>query len=335
MAKEIQNDEPQAIADTSASDKQKQIFDSALKKLMHLSWPAIISFINGLFGTDFPLDCEVRYPSTEQILVNLGKQFTDIIVCVVHNGEEYYLIIEAQIQNDGTMMTRVFSYAYQFALLHRTKTGNITKLKLVPATVIYFYPNSKTPESEIMRIENEKGETLDYTVNSLRLLDFTPEQLFERNLELLLPFMLLRLRAEITSAETSKQRKLLAKPLKELINELVSIAERSEAAGKLTGDDTAEIVGMIDSLDKYLYTKKYPILREVDEMLRNITYTIADRRIDEHIKIGETRGEAQKARQFALRLLRRGRDVDEIAEDTGLSVYEINELATQSSMQMA
>jgi hypothetical protein len=34
-------------------------------------------------------------------------------------------------------------------------------------------------------------------------------------------------------------------------------------------------------------------------------------------------------------MLRRGRDVDEIAEDTGLSVYEINELATQSSMQMA
>jgi hypothetical protein len=44
-----------------------QIFDLILKHLIRLSNVAVINFINGLFGTDHPLDSTVEYPNTENV----------------------------------------------------------------------------------------------------------------------------------------------------------------------------------------------------------------------------------------------------------------------------
>ncbi|MDR2482083.1 MAG: hypothetical protein LBD08_00445, partial [Treponema sp.] len=44
-----------------------QLFDRMFKRAMRLSSPAVIRFINGVFGTSHPLDAEVEYLSTEHI----------------------------------------------------------------------------------------------------------------------------------------------------------------------------------------------------------------------------------------------------------------------------
>jgi predicted transposase/invertase (TIGR01784 family) len=49
----------------------------------------------------------------------------------------------------------------------------------------------------------------------------------------------------------------------------------------------------------------------------------------EGIEIGEARGKADEKREIALKSLKRGYKIEDIAEDTGLSIEEINELKTQ------
>jgi predicted transposase YdaD len=272
------------------TEEQKQIFDAAFKRLMRLSSSTIIQFLNGLFDLDLPLNSKVTYPNTEQILPDLGKQYADVIIIVHTEHGEHSFLLEEQTENDGTMLIRVFSYGYQFALEHKVTEGNITTVKLPRAMVIYLNPNSKTPYRETLRIETADGQTLDYAVGSLRLLDYSAAELAERNMELLLPFRLLKLRSKIDGAKSSERRVVLAGQLKQLVGEVLPLIERSEANGKLTARDTETILTILDRLNDYLYTSKYEEFQEVDKMVQEILYTRFDRARDEARREGRQEG---------------------------------------------
>ncbi|MDR0936265.1 MAG: hypothetical protein LBM98_06260 [Oscillospiraceae bacterium] len=266
------------------------MFDAAFKRLMHLSSRAIISFINGLFGLNLPLDGEVFYPNTEQIFDNLSKQYADIIISIRANGREYSFLLEAQSDNDGNMLIRVFSYGYQFALGNKVTVENITTIELPAAIVIYLNPNGNTPKREILRFKFPDGKTVDYVVNSLLLLNYSPEELAARNMELLLPFQLLKLRKQIDGARSHEQRVELVEKLKELIGELFPLIESSETVGKLTPEDVSTISAILEKLNTYLYTAKYQEFKEVNQMVteivRDIQYNRMDRVKDEAMNKG-------------------------------------------------
>ena len=46
----------------------------------------------------------------------------------------------------------------------------------------------------------------------------------------------------------------------------------------------------------------------------------------ENYEEGIQQGEQNKSKEIALRMLKRGKDINEIAEDTGLSIEEIQKL---------
>jgi hypothetical protein len=254
------------------TDNQWQIFDAAMKRLMGLSAKVIVAFINGLFELDFPTDSRVSYPNKEQVKQDLTKQFTDIIIGIHFGGNDYYFIIEVQIKNDGIMLFRVFQYGYEFALGNRVTEGTVTTIRMPKAMVIYLNPNSNTPYSETLRLVDSDGNYFDYNVKSFRLLDFTPAELADRNMELLFPFQLLKLRSRIEGANNHEQRVALVQPLKEFISEIIPLIENAEATSKLTIADTTEILGILDKLDKYLYTDKYKEFQEVNKMVQDLLY---------------------------------------------------------------
>ena len=81
-----------------------QIFDLILKRMLHLSGPAVVQFINGLFGTDHPLDSVADYPNTESVSEKLRRLSSDMIVII--NGSHVYHL-EAEIGEDENIVVRV------------------------------------------------------------------------------------------------------------------------------------------------------------------------------------------------------------------------------------
>ena len=57
-----------------------QIYDRIFKRIFSLSNLAIINLINGLFGTNHPLDSEVIYPNKEFVSVRLDKRIADVLL---------------------------------------------------------------------------------------------------------------------------------------------------------------------------------------------------------------------------------------------------------------
>ncbi|MDR1649111.1 MAG: hypothetical protein LBR71_02525, partial [Synergistaceae bacterium] len=94
----------------------QQIFDLILKRLLKLSGPAVVQFINGLFGTNHPLDSTVEYPNTENVSKKLRRIMSDMIV-IINGAYTYHL--EAEIKDDENIVVRVFEYGFAEGL--RTK----------------------------------------------------------------------------------------------------------------------------------------------------------------------------------------------------------------------
>lgn len=63
-------------------NKIHDIYDRISKRCMALSAKCTIQLVNGLYGTDYPLDSEVTYNWTENIQDDLKKTLADAIVTI-------------------------------------------------------------------------------------------------------------------------------------------------------------------------------------------------------------------------------------------------------------
>ncbi|MDR1176501.1 MAG: hypothetical protein LBK83_13645, partial [Treponema sp.] len=86
------------------------VFDKVFKRLILSSTGAVIHLINGLFGTNYPLDSSIEYPNTEFITEQMKHLYSDILI-VIGGIHQYHL--EAQIQDDKHMALRIFEYGFQ------------------------------------------------------------------------------------------------------------------------------------------------------------------------------------------------------------------------------
>jgi len=281
-----------------------QIFDAAFKRLMHLSSRAMVCFINGLFGMNFPPESTVTYPNTEQIKQNMKSQHSDIILCI--NGTHYFLI-EAQIKNDSTMIIRVFSYSYEFALQNKSVEGSITTIELPRAMVIYLNPNQNTPYSETLRIKFPDGATQDYVVDSFRLLDYTLEELEERNMILLTPFYMLKLRGKFDRIKDAAEKELAFKELLEMVEKITQIYERAGEIGNLSPSDLEEVVHMYELIEQHLDSD------EIEESPEDF-----EKRINEYI---DSIPRTFSKRAEAIKRMRKAQE-EQIAKDAMLEEQE-------------
>ena len=84
-------------ANNNTPDYPHDIFDLSFKRIVSLSHPTIVSFINGLFGTDYPLDSAVTYNWTENVDKDMKHTISDTIITI--NGTDSYHL-EAQMYKD-------------------------------------------------------------------------------------------------------------------------------------------------------------------------------------------------------------------------------------------
>jgi hypothetical protein len=315
----VTNPEPGQPADQNAAGVNiRHLFDRMFKRTMHLSSPAVIRFINGVFGTSHPLDAEVEYLSTEHITGSLRKSICDMLVRLNHDDALKYLT-ESQIGADGDMSFRIWNYSYLEGMRNRTTKGHVTEIKLVPAIVIYLEPGPSTPDTLSVKITGMDGTSHTFTYPTLKLLDCTVEELEERGLSILLPFYLLKLRKHVQSAKTAEKRQALAGEMKDLVEKLTAAVARGEKNGKLDKSDMQTLIALMGKLYDNLY-KGYPEFEEVHEMVDDMLLTAVDEAELRGIALGEARGKSEglalgeaRVRQM-LDLLKSGKPPEEILQ---------------------
>lgn len=239
--------------------RTKDIFDKIFKKVLTLSAKSVINMINGLFGTDHPTDSKVFYNWTESITHNNSRRLADTILTI--NGQSYH--IEAQMDDDETIVMRVFEYGFGHAMrgseLHDDGRYEIW---FPEAKIVYIYSGRNTPDECVLRLNFASQGYFDYRVSAFKLMDTSAEELNNRKMVILIPFHLLKLRNALQYSRTAAK----VTDLKKLItDDILGSIDVNMELGNISAADALHLKSATRSLYDYIYSD-FDDMEVIDDM---------------------------------------------------------------------
>jgi hypothetical protein len=297
------------------ANEPHDLYDLAFKRLMHLSSTAVVSFINGIFDAKHPVTSTVEYASTEDVSGKLQRTHKDMVIVI--NNDRY--ILEMQRHDDKMMAHRIFIYSYNDALMTKStdKHGIIT-LDFPHAVVIYLENTGRTHETLRLRFPDQTEHT--FTVPVFNLLDHTIADLERHNLQLLLPFYVLKLHERVKQAKTGDERRLITPELIALIKEIETATDAAITKGSLHLDDTRIIIELLDRVYNHLY-KPYNELQEANKLAEQVLVLRTDKIVRE-ARLREERIKREAEQVLALRMDKVVREAERIKREAELHARE-------------
>jgi hypothetical protein len=315
----------------SLGRETRQIFDLVFKRLIQEASPrAVVALVNGLFGTNFPLDSPVSFPNKEKVTEDLRRIVSDMIIVIA--GEVFH--IEAQIDDDLNMALRMFRYGYHEAVSRPDvgEDGSLT-ISFPQARVLYWETTKRTSDKITLHVIYPDQSRHDFTVPAFKVLEHGIEELEGMRLALLLPFYVLKYRREVKTARSDEDWLALVPAVEETMKRLLDAVQNLRGAGLLTEGDEEIILGEVELLYSKLY-EPYEGFREARTMIDERIMTRFDKmRMEfDRMKI-ETRaeGKAEGKAEVARNLLKAGVSKDVIVQATGLTIADIEKQARTTS----
>ena len=163
------------------------IFDDVFRTMVEKMTYLIVPLINEVFHTSYPEQVEIVHLRNEHQLED-GELITDTRLLI---GDKVYHI-ECQSSDDTTMAIRMFEYDVAIALESRRKVGRKFYVEFPRSCVIYLRTTKNTPDVEEVELLLPDGQVCEYRVPTVKVERYTKDNIFERNLLVLLPFYVMR-----------------------------------------------------------------------------------------------------------------------------------------------
>lgn len=255
---EAQFKDKMGTVQTESSDEIYQIFDKVFKKIITLSSKAVVNLINGLFGTDYPLDSTITYNWTEFVDDNMKRVLADTIITI--NGKHSYHL-EAQMEKDNSIVFRVFEYGFGHASRNRIQESGRWVMRFPKPMIIYLYYEGKVPDEYSLILEFDEGsDSYEYKVPVLKLPEVSSKELSDRQMIILVPFHVLKLRYAL------KQGSYFPELPKLILDDIIANINENVQLGNITLEDSLKLKRCCMGVSNYL-SKNHEKL----EWLRDIT----------------------------------------------------------------
>ena len=300
-------------------EKISQIYDKILKRIITLSSPAVVRFINTVFNKDFDLKSDVKYNWTESIDDKLGKTIADTIITI--NGV-FKFHIEVEISNDNSIAVRMIEYGFREAVKYSKLEDNKVVLNLPEARIIYLEHTKSTPDFVYIVFNFQDQGLCEYKIKTEKLLSYSVEELNESGMIILMPLYLLKLRKKIARYYETKSLEL-ALELKALVESCILSIETNKDHGNITFADADTLINLLSILFRHLYAD-YEIFKTegVDAMIadRLVTYSeqVSEQKAAERVR--------ENAMEIARKMLNLGDSEEKVVAVTGLTREEVESL---------
>ncbi len=297
------------------------IYDGAFRTILNDCRKLIIPMINELFGEMYTGEEEIRFFPNEHFLDQQDEadkeRITDTNFTVFGKiPKKYHIECESSLP-DGKIMIRLFEYDAQIALDEGEVTEETLTVTFPNTAVLYLRTYKKTPD-KMKYVIATPGGTVQYDVPVMKVQAYTLDDIFEKGLLMLIPFYIFSHEKSFPEYNSNEQK------LAELKAEYRIILERLdelEQQGVIGAFDKRTIIELSGDVIKELAQKYENVQKGVGDMMGGALIETSARRLK-----NEAENEIKK--KTALKLLKRGKlTVEEIAEDTELSVSEVEQLA--------
>ena len=302
------------------------IYDGAFRTILNDCRKLIIPVINEIFGETYTGEEEIRFFPNEHFIDQQGEadkeRITDTNFTVFGKiPKKYHIECESSLP-DGKIMVRLFEYDAQIALDEGEVTEETLTVTFPNTAVLYLRTYKKTPD-KMKYVIVTPGGMVQYNVPIMKVQAYSLNDIFEKGLLMLIPFYIFSHEKRFPEYNSSEQ-KLVA--LKAEYQEILKRLDGLERQGVIGAFDKRTIIELSGDVIKEIAQKYGNVQKGVGDMMGGALIETEARKI-------LNQGISETKRNAALNMLKRGKlTVQEIAEDLGLSVVEVEQLAGLQSV---
>lgn len=148
---------------------------------------------------------------------------------------------------DEEIEFRVFDYGYRHAL--RTRAGEDVLVFPEPR-IIQLYRHKRMPDTKTLILDFGAQGSFEYKMPVFKLLEHSIEELSQRKMVILIPFMILKLRDSLRKGRTPENMEALRKLI---LDDIISVINENQRAGNITAADAGRLRRLVRKLYGHLY----------------------------------------------------------------------------------
>ena len=297
------------------------IYDGAFRTILNDCRKLIIPVINEIFGETYIGEEEIQFFPNEHFIDQQDEadreRITDTNFTIFGKiPKKYHIECESSLP-DGKITIRLFEYDAQIALDEGEVTEETLTVTFPNTAVLYLRTYKKTPD-KMKYVIITPGGTVQYDVPIMKVQTYSLDDIFEKRLLMLIPFYIFSHEKGFPEYNSNEQK--LAE-LKAEYQEILKRLDELEQQGVIGAFDKRTIIELSGDVIKEIAQKYENVQEGVGDIMGGALIETSARRL-------KNEAENETKKQTALKLLKRGKQtVEEIAEDTGLSITEVEQLA--------
>ena len=258
------------------------IFDDVLRTIQERRPKLLIPLVNEVFHTAYPENMKVtRLPEEYQ------KVVSKVVADSCNKIMEQIYHFECQSTSDGNMILRMVEYDFMIALTESRNQLDKRKIKFPRACIIYLRATKNTLTEEQIEIEMADGQIITYRVPTIRLRDYSIDEIFEKNLLILLPYYIINYEKELSKVAEEKERK------ENLLSEFIAILSRLEKATKEDEGLFLDIVKMMQRVMRYLLREEPELKERMGDVMGGKVLSLPSDKLRKERSIGISQGISQ------------------------------------------
>lgn len=209
------------LGNMQPSDNSSMVYDNAFKT-MSVRIPKLnIPLINELFGTHYSIEDKVEYIFNEDTKVygsfRIEGRRSDAKFQL--HDKRYHLECESTIKGDTAI--RLFEYDWVDAVHNLEEQDGIYVVCLQNSGVLYLRTNCRTPKKITYKLILPGDMETEYHIPIVKNLDYSLDQIFEKQLYMLLPYYILKYEKMVKDEHSQEETaSLLEDDMTTIFNEL-------------------------------------------------------------------------------------------------------------------
>ena len=264
---------------------EAQLWDEIFKKLTYIAPELLLPLIKEVHGKNYPAGVKIVPLSTEYSVQRTDTKEISVIradVTIIIDDEDIYHF-ESEISYDGLMAIRMFEYDVHAALTFRPEKQKETDMELYfpHSAVLYLQDDVRIPPKLKCTIHFPDGTVCTYGVPTVKVQSFSLEEIKEKHLSILIPFLPIRFRQYIpadsderkTKSAIEKKKQMTEKvklQLTSFYHEIILVLESEIEEGYLSEAQAKTIIQLLTKSMIRISYRNQDVLREVDTMTEPI-----------------------------------------------------------------
>lgn len=198
-------------------------YDDVFRTLLNDCSFLIIPLINEVFGEHYTGKEKVIFSPNEHFLNqqdgNEEERITDTSFKIQGKETKKYHL-ECQSNSDNSMLIRFFEYDTQIALDEGEIKKNVLTVTFPHSAVLFLRHHSSTPDTLKVNMITPGG-TVEYNIHVIKSQQYSLQEIFKKNLLILIPFYIFSHEAQFKKYEKDKTKlKILQKEYEQIKNKL-------------------------------------------------------------------------------------------------------------------